>query len=258
MAKNAMTVWDKQLAEMAGRTAAAEKVTGGNWISIRGGQMSIGGNNVRGNKLEAIVMSHMIEQKFFTGKFSPDTPESPTCYAFSTPAKDNEDADTMAPRPASTEVQADACSDCPHNVWGTADTGKGKACREVRRLALFDADLLKDPKKIGKAEPVYLSVPTTSVKGWSSYVHNLTEANKRPPFAVITEIEVSPDAKTQLKVSFNFVRNITDGNVLKALLDRKKVLDNEIMFDYPKNEPRAPQRGRVAAKPAKAKKYARR
>ena len=252
-----LTVWDEELAKMAMQGAAKEKA-GGSWLSIKGGMLTLGGAPVKGNKLSVIVLSSMAERKFFSDAYDSDNPAPPDCYAFADPkGTDNE---PVAPHANAGNKQADACADCENNAWKSADNGKGKACKEVRRLALLPATLLQDAKALATTEVTYLNIPVTSVRSFGTYTHAVAEAEKRPLFGVVTEIEVTPDPKVQVRVNFTFVEKIKDTAALKVLLERKPKADADIMFPYPeaapaetKAKPRSNAKFKAGAK-AKAKK----
>ncbi|MGH6628176.1 MAG: hypothetical protein ACREB3_00415, partial [Burkholderiales bacterium] len=101
---------------------------------------------------------------------------------------------------------------CPQNVFGSAETGRGKACRNTRRMILMSAgtlhpktdafEVFTEPGQLQLAPMYMLNLPVTSVKGWATYVQNLRHAFHRPPYAVATLIRVIPDKKTQFRVTF--------------------------------------------------------
>lgn len=234
----------RQQAQVA--TAIEENVgSGGQMIGTRGGRLSFGGAEVPGNKMNVVIIDHVLENHLYEGRFDPETPQSPICFAFGRSEND------MAPHENSAEPQHDACKGCPMNEWGSADTGSGKACKNVRRLALITEDQLDD---VGSAQVAYLKVPVTSVKGWAGYVRQLSNTLERPPMGVVTEISLVPDPKSQFKMQFKLVEPIEDGDVLEALFEKQDVVSTEITFPYapPGDEDEKPQRGRgrSAAKPA--------
>ena len=119
--------------------------------------------------------------------------------------------------------QSDKCSTCPKNEWGSSTNGgKGKACRETRRLLLIPADSITSVDAIKTAEVAALRPPVTSLRNYANYVQTIAATLKRPPLAVITEISVAPDAKTQFKVNFKMIKAIEDAEIIGALLTRAK------------------------------------
>ena len=53
------------------------------------------------------------------------------------------------------------CATCPMNTWGSADGGRGKACRELHRLYIL---------REGDVFPVLITLPPTSLKVFAGYI----------------------------------------------------------------------------------------
>ncbi len=242
----AVAKWEDRLSKYAEKASSTEKVPTGSFISVRGGILNVGGQPVKENKLRVIILGSAFENDYFVGKFDPDNPQSPVCYAIAV-----EDAD-LKPHEESAEPQSEACINCPMNEWGSAEQGRGKACQNRRRLALLSADdLTVDGATDGEA--MFMKVPVTSTKGWAHYVKALANNFKRPPFAVVTEISAVPDQKSQFKVTFTFVELVEDEALLEALEKRYESMQQDILFGYPKTEaPAKPPRGGRSQAPGRA------
>src|ERR1700744_2805032 len=135
----AVVKYDELLAARAVKANKAAVSAGGEWLSVKGATLSYQGNAVPGNSMDLIVISSVLENQLYdpTVKYDPNNPSSPICYAF------GETEEEMAPHEKSPLPQADACSGCPHNEWGSGDGGQGKACKNVRRTGNIPADALK-------------------------------------------------------------------------------------------------------------------
>lgn len=263
-AGTAVTNWDEELAREAQVAAAAEANTGGaQFFSIRGGILSFQDAPIPGNKIGVVIASSLFENVFYEGDYDPDSPTPPTCFAF---AKEEED---LAPHKSVVERdqgQHEACLGCPMNAWGTADKGRGKACRNTRRLALlpageFDkAGVFKaytEEEHFAKAAMGALKLPVTSVKGYATFVKQVSGALKRPPFGIFTTISVVPDPKTQFKVLFEPIANVPN-SLMPIIMKRRD--EAALLLDQPYNldldeapargNNRPPARGRTAASPA--------
>ena len=224
--KGQVNKYDAELASFAKDISAKEERAasgGGNFISTKGGRLSFNGGEVPGSRMNVVVLDHVFANLFYDVDYNPDAPRSPRCYAF------GHDEDALVPHTACDEPQAGACHGCPNNEWASAAKGKGKACKNVRRLAVVaEADL----QDLNAAQLAYLHVPVTSVKAWAGYVQQVAATTKRPPFAVVTEISIVPDPKTQFKVQFKFVRELTAAEVPGAIAKHKEVKE-AIGFPYP-------------------------
>jgi hypothetical protein len=225
-AGTSLVAWDKKLAEMASMAKSIEdSVQMGSKISFKSGVMSFNGAPFEGNHMESIVLDHVLMNVLYEGEFDPENPSSPVCFAFGRADKD------MKPHEKSTKPQHATCKSCPMNEFGTADRGKGKACKNIRRLGLIAADVLEKPSTIPDAQVAYAEIPVTSVKGWAAYVNKVAEVMKRPPLGVVTDISLIPDAKSQFKVLFKCVDTIKTPSVIGALIPLAEQVAKEI--DYP-------------------------
>ena len=229
----------EQLRAMAIQTTEAEKPSS-SWVSFKGGQLVINEQRMKGDKAPVVVIHSIFENQLYKNKYDPNNPEPPICYAF------GETDEGLAPHPDSTSPQNVDCATCPKNEWGSDPAGgKGKACKNVRRLALMSS---ADLDKVDKANIVLAKLPVTSVKNWSTYANQVANVLKVPPIAVITELSVVPDSRTMLQVEFQLVDKITDMNVIGQLLKRKQETNALIYQPYDKLVEKA-------ATPEQARKY---
>lgn len=239
----ALAVWEKEMEAAAVAQGSVETNTGGfKSISLKGGILSVDDNAVEDNELRVVILAAVHENQMYLGDFDPSTPASPACYAF------GENEDEMAPNPEHNMVdkQADLCSGCWANEWGSADKGKGKACKNVRRLMVVTEDALEDADTIAEAEMRMMKLPVMSVKNWTNYVKNtLAEDVKRPSWGVVTLIKLVPDAKSQFKVQFKFEEVIQfDQETYDALKKKVAEAGKNIASEYPVFEPEEkPARG---------------
>lgn len=218
--------WESKLALQAKDEAAVEQ-PGVQAFSLRAGVLSYNGQAMPDNKIRVIVLASSFERALFISKFDPNAITPPLCFALS------EDGNEMAPHDGSYKKQSELCAICEHNVWGSdtnSPSGKGKACKETRRLACIPEDALTNG--ISKAAVAMLRVPVTSVIKWSHYVHEVSAVSKRPVWTIVTEISVEANPKTQFMVNFNAVDAINDVNQLRALEDSRTRAMQMIMSPY--------------------------
>lgn len=241
-ASTAVANYEERLAAKAAESAQNEAdVGGGNFISVKSGQLTYQGNTIKGNELDVVVLTSIHENCYYPGRFDADNPQPPVCYAFGTDPKE------MAPHPESSDPQSDKCATCPMNEFETADSGKGKACKNIRRLSLIPGDPLNE-ETAQSADVAYLKVPVTSVKGWASFVKTVATLDKLPPLGVVCRIGVIPDPKSQFKVTFQKV-DMVPRELVGILLDREESEAEAIKFPYAQpTEEEKPVRGRAAAK----------
>ncbi len=241
MAKKQVTEivsWEEEMAALAIEAASTEatNLTGGTFLSAQGGVFSYKDSKI-GTEIEVIVLDHTIENHYYEDDYDSDTPSIPVCFSFS------KQEDGMVPHEYSTQAQHSDCATCPNNQFGSARRGKGKACKNVRRLALI---LAESAGNVGEAEVAYLKIPVTSVKAWGSYVQQIAGVLKRPPLGVVTTITIVPDEKTQFKMIFKVIEKISDGALIRQLIDKKGVILEDLVRPYEQIE--------IVEKPKKASK----
>lgn len=237
--------WRSELAQYAQKTVKMEEATqSGNRISTRGGRLSYHDTPLKNNEMTVLILSAMIENVYYEGKFDPDSPASPVCFAFST------DGEGMAPHEKAHSPQNDTCAGCPHDEWGSSETGKGKACKNVRRLAVIPMDDVSEDA-ILTGEIATLNVPVMSVRGYSAYVKELALSAGLPPFAWQTRIFLEPDPKSQFRVCFQAVdRKPVPEKFFPAILKRVKEAEKMLDVPYVFVEPPEPK-AKAGKRPAK-------
>lgn len=246
----AIVKWDEELAKLAAESTAGMDLPTAKFLSIRGGQLSFGGVDIEDNELRCVILAWVYENQYYQGRFDPSTPQVPVCYAFSDPLSGN-DKETMAPLDNVTEKQNDACATCQWNEYETSETGRGKACKNVLRLALIAEDDLED---LSSAEVIYFKVPVTSVKNFLAYAKkDLKQKLERPLWSVITLLEVEKDNETQVKVTFKLAEDglISDNDAFQPLKDLWQTTQQGITFPYPAAIERTAVKPKGKTKPAK-------
>ena len=163
-----------QVANMAGRIMPAT----GNAIRVsQDKQISLpDGTKVEG-ALELVIVDFVAVHNFYEGKFDKNDIKPPSCFAIGT------DPRNMVPSPNSPNKQASECQTCPMNQWGS--DGKGKACKNGRKLAVLPPDANEDT-------PIWtLGVSPTAIKGFDGYVAGVARTFGMPPVAVVTTVDLN-------------------------------------------------------------------
>jgi hypothetical protein len=260
----ALVNWEEKFAGLAKDSMKGIALPTAKWLSIKSGVLSYGGAEVPDNELRCIVVGWTFENQLYEGRFDPNNPSSPVCYAFGT------DPDEMVPHEKSADPKNDACATCPLNEYESDPKGgKGKACKNVVRLALIAESDLAD---LSAAEVVYLKVPVTSVKNFKYYAAKTLQKDlQRPLWSVLTLLSVEPDESNAVKVNFSFIEKLEENDafndeVFETLEKLFEGTMEEIGFPYAANSERAERapavgRGKVAkgakVPPSKPQKFAR-
>ena len=239
--------YEALLAGMAKEATAIEKPSSST-ISARAGVLAYNKTAIPGNKLDCIIIATTAVNMLYKGAWDPDNIANPDCYSYSP------DGQNMVPHHSVANPIHDNCKDCPANQWDSQDmfggkSGKGKACKNQRVLAIIPADT--KPEDILTAEVATMKLPVTSVANWSQYVNKIGTLFNRPPLGMVTQIGTVPDVKTQFKITFTNVAPV-EKEMLKGLIDRSKLLQPTLEREYD-----APEEAQEedTSKPKKAKKF---
>ena len=134
-----------------------------NRISLQGRKFTLPNGTTDNGPMTAVVLDHRNFNRYYTKPYDPQNPVPPQCFAIAKQFEDlsPENHDNVE------DPQASACSECPMNQFGSAPNGKGKACRNIVRLAIVAPDATTD------TQPMTLEVPPSALKHWNRFVNDL-------------------------------------------------------------------------------------
>lgn len=206
------------LAQQAKEAAAQERPSLSK-ISLKAGVMSYAGSAVKNNAMDCIVLSAAYRNTFYKGRYDANNIKNPACFALNTTDKG------MVPDGIVTTPQHSTCDSCPNREWGSdPNGGRGKACKESRRLVLLPASVLEDADPVNAiktGELAILDLPVTSVKHYSNYINVLAASIGLPVWACVTNISVKPNARTQFEVNFQGIRAAGETDALIDALEAR-------------------------------------
>lgn len=243
----ALTTYDaKRAAAAQAYVTQTRAPPAGDLLSVKGGLFQMG-DDILGDQLCVTVLNSVWENTYFVGKYVEGVPQAPVCYAYGRAEEEMAPHVSMAKHPEHFQPQAESCAVCPHNEWGSANTGKGKACQNRERLAIIpagqysprpksrdmDLDLFDGATKEGQehfrdADALTLKLPVTSVGNWNEYVRKLA-ALGQPPYGVATRMYIEKDPKVQYRVCFELIEPIAD-EAFDILHKRHEELGGETMM----------------------------
>lgn len=246
MTGTALTTYDaKRAAAAAAYVSQTRAPPQGDLLSIKGGLFQLG-DDILGDQLVVCVLQSIWENTYFQGKYQEGVPQAPVCYAYGRSVEEMAPHPSMQNHPDHFIPQNMDCATCPKNEYGSADTGKGKACQNRERLALipagqytprpksrdFDLDLFDGSTTEGvahfrEADALVLKLPVTSVGNWNEYVRKLA-ALGQPPYGVATRIFIEKHPKFQYTVEFEMLDIIADES-FDVLNQRHDALGGEVM-----------------------------
>ena len=181
----------------------------GDRLSIRGGVFRVmreGVETEAGPTVDVVVVgaNPKLSKTYYAKNYDPTGPlVAPDCFS----------DDGVTPNDGVSAKQHHECASCPHNAWGssTSNTGKGKSCRDSKRLAVV---LSSD----SKLSPLLLTILPTSLKSLAGYQKELTNHGLSPE-NVLTRLSLdsTPGYST---VRFAFGGFLPDSPQLFEALDK--------------------------------------
>ncbi len=167
----------KELAGLRDRVPAPS----GNKISLKGKVFTLPDGSTNPGPMAAIILDWRILHEYYTGVYDANKPSSPACWAL------NAEVTGLTPSKRVESPKAPSCAECPMNVFGSAATGRGKACKNQRRLAIVPVDATAD------TEPMILTVSPTGLKNFDNYVNGLGSGDDgKLPIQMVTQIAFNP------------------------------------------------------------------
>lgn len=217
-ASTAMMSIQEQIAQQIARQneTAQGLRSSGSYIGFKNAQLKVDGISIPANELNVRVLAALSERAWFSKDFDADAVQVPDCYAL----------DDSVPHLESSNPQADNCGDCPHNKWGSATRGKGKACRESARVIVIPANV-----PLASAQMYTAKVPVTSLSTVTSFTSRCGQAQKLMG-EFVTKLSVVEDKKTFFKVHLTPVEVSADLD-MAALLKAQDAAYNLAMTPYP-------------------------
>lgn len=242
--------------DAAAAAAAAEIMSGGlgfpvmsikgkTWTIVRSDERKLltkpdeDGEEQPVRSIEVVILRGNVRDSktYYATGYVEGSTEKPTCYS----------NDGVAPAADAAEPQSAKCATCAHNQWGSrvSEDGqtKGKACSDVRRLAIAAPGMLNDP--------MLLRVPPASLKAMSQYGDQLKKRNLAP-FQVITKLGFAAEVSNP-QLTFRPIGFVTEAMYKDILEARESDVVMNIVGQSSTPAPAAPPAPAVPDKPAPAK-----
>jgi hypothetical protein len=224
------TDWNAVIKAKAAEQAKqrAMLATGPQFISFKGGHLSIDKVPIPGDKLDVVVLTFIAENTYYKGKFDATKTQMPVCYAVYNSHED------MWPNAADVkEVQSDDCASCRHYQWGSDPAGgRGKACKTRYRIGIIPAPSADaTDEDVLSSELRFATIPVTSCKGFEQYMSRCELLHGRPMFGLVSEVAVTPNEKTLYEVKFTPVAPIS-GPMLQPIMKRIEEAEKNITYEY--------------------------
>lgn len=176
----ALVNYEEQLRKELGQLSNQIEPPSSNKISTKGKLFTLPNGRSSPGPMQCIVLDWVAVNMIYKGGYNPNVRQPPLCWAIA------KNLDELKPSDKVAEPQAPDCATCPKNAWGSGAGGKGKACKNQRRL------LIVPPNFAEGDEPMSLYVSPTGLKSWNAYVNKLAKEQQKLPIQVVTEIAFDP------------------------------------------------------------------
>ena len=226
----AMPEWKQALVAKANVQAATETV-GVPRISHRQATLTIDGKKVEGNKISLAVIDYAIEKTYYEqDEYDANSHVTPVCYALRPAGAEGDKG--MRPHAAAPKKQAESCDACPHNVFGSAIKGRGKRCKDNRKLFVLAG--VTDPEQMKSIEVRQISIPPASLRNWGQYLKSLPDVTETGHISsVYTVIEpVVPPGAMGYQLTFRFGGRLPEA-LFEAVVKKAPTIQADMVAPYP-------------------------
>lgn len=200
----------KQLQQQKGQLGALPS----NKIALKNKEFTLPDGQKSSGPLECIILDFVWFMVHYPGAYNSNNPQQPNCFAT---GRENPEGGGLKPHETVSKPQGENCADCPRNQWGSALTGKGKACKNQRRLIIVTPDFDE------ASDPMTIYVSPGGLKNFDKYVSRLNNEQGVLPVQVITGITFDKDQSYPL-LKFKFVERHSRVSDAWALRERSQDL----------------------------------
>ena len=133
---------------------------------------------------------------------------------------------------STTGILGGDCASCPMNRFGSAQSGRGKACTEKRLICVLQENL---------TQPVIVKVSPTSLKPFFKYLLSLSlEAKPKLFWEVETEFSLEPiDGEPRPSLALHKSRALDQSTVERIVKLRERLLPTLPRFTAGNSDPAA-------------------
>ena len=194
-------------------------------INTKGKVFTLPNGSASDGPLTCVILDWVTANTYFEGIYNPKNLKPPACFAIAREPMEAKPSEN-APKPQGEYCMGNAerkC--CPKNEWGSdPQGGKGKACKNTRRLLVVPIDADKG------TQGWVLSVSPTGLKHFDKYVNALADVGTHP-LEVVTDISFE-ESEDYPSLRFKVAQKHDKVELMWAL----KEANQEILLQEPKIE----------------------
>lgn len=169
------------------------------------------------NELVGVIVDHHPINVYWEGAYTIGQTDPPDCSSM-----DGKQGFNVK------EGEVRDCKTCPYNQFGSAETGKGKACKNKRRIYLLQS---------GELLPIQLTLPPTSLKPFSDYIFKRLLTKGYKTCDVITKITLKR-VQAYSQAHFSLVAPLEEETKIKmrSYAENIKAMTRQLSEDYEEEE----------------------
>lgn len=182
----------------------------GNRIAVTQDRKFRAPNGDKFDRVSGIIVDFIAKKAWYPNPYDKDNIVPPHCFGLDFVAHS-----ALEPSENSPERQCETCATCPKNAFGSAENGKGKACKDSYVLALLGPDA-------EEGSPLMtLEISATGIKPFEKYVRDLARETGKAPYAFVTEFFMD-DSVDYASVRCGFPTEASPERVMMALSRREE------------------------------------
>jgi len=182
----------------------------GNRIAVTQDRKFRAPNGDKFDRVSGIIVDFIAKKAWYPNPYDKDNIVPPHCFGLDFVAHS-----ALEPSENSPERQCETCATCPKNAFGSAENGKGKACKDSYVLALLGPDA-------EEGSPLMtLEISATGIKPFEKYVRDLARETGKAPYAFVTEFFMD-DSVDYASVRCGFPLEASPELIMMALSRREE------------------------------------
>lgn len=156
--------------------------------------------------LNVVIVDFVYRNEYYPGAFNRKEITAPVCFAVSPNQTD------LVPTKNAPQVQAERCSACAWDKYGSSPNGDGKACKNTVYMAVMPPDATDE-------SPLYvIKTSPTAIRAFNNYVAKLGRTVQLPLWAVTTKVSFDPNV-TYASLRFD----VAGPNPIAELVEKRKL-----------------------------------
>lgn len=175
----ALANYEEQLMQEMQSVKASLSQPSSNKISTKGKMFTLPDGTTNPGPMQCVILDWISFNSYYEGVYDPQNPQAPVCWAL------NKVLDELGPSPNCPTPQAESCKACPKDQFGSS--GRGKACKNVRRLIVAAPDATLDSPVMA------LEVSPGAIRAFDNYALDVQRTLNTLPIKVITSIGFDPN-----------------------------------------------------------------